>query len=263
MELLFLGTGAGNGVPVFYCDCLVCAEAHASAQFRRTRSSVLIAGEKNYLIDAPPEISSQLLREKVKSIDGLLLTHSHHDHVSGLGDLEIYAKFYLKGRIPSFMSRETMEQLEQSQGSMAEWLDITIIEPEQPLCISEFTITGLRVSHSPGTFGYLIENSSFKVAYIPDTGPLPDHTLTMLKEIDWLILDATFYGENWYPKQHHTVQQAIEVGCELNVKKMYLTHLSMHYSEQVTNQRLEREIAKYEGRVNLAYDGLRITLAGD
>jgi len=261
MELVFLGTGAGNGVPVFYCDCPVCAEAHASAQFRRTRSSVLIAGEKNYLIDAPPEISSQLLREKIKSIDGLFLTHSHHDHVSGMGDLEIYAKFHLKGRIPAFMSRETMEQLEQSYGSMAEWLDITIVEPEQPMNLSEFSITGLSVSHSPGTFGYLIANNNFKVAYIPDSGPLPVHTMTMLREIDRLILDATFYGENWYPKQHHTVQQAIDVGCELNVKKLYLTHLSMHYSEQVTNEMLEREIANYNGLVNLAYDGLRMLLA--
>ena len=192
----------------------------------------------------------------------MFLTHSHHDHVSGLGDLEIYAKFHLKDRIPAFMSRETMEQLEQSHGSMVEWLDITIIEPEQPLSLSGFSITGLCVSHSPGTFGYLIVNNSFKVAYIPDTGPLPDHTKTILKEIDRLILDATFYGENWYPNQHLTVQQAIDVGCELKVKKLYLTHLSMHYSEQVTNQKLEREIAKYDGRVNLAYDGLRMTLSG-
>ena len=260
MELVFLGTGAGNGVPVFYCDCPVCAEAQATIRCRRTRSAVALLGEKNYLIDAPPEISSQLMREKICSIDGLLLTHAHHDHIAGLGDLEIYAKFHLKGRLSAVMTRETLEQLELSHGSMVDWLNITIIEPEQTLKLSGMACTALHASHAPGTVGYLVEKNGYRVAYLPDTGLLTDKTQSMLREVDCLILDATFHGENWYPNQHLSVHQAIDVGRALKVKKLYLTHLSMHYSEPVTNEQLEREIAHHGGLVNLAYDGMRMRL---
>lgn len=263
MELIFLGTGAGNGVPVFYCECPVCAEALNDPHLRRTRSSIVLAGEKNYLIDAPAEISTQLLREKISRIDGLFLTHSHHDHCAGLGDLEIYARFHLKGRLPAVMSRETLRQLEQAHGSMAAWLDITMVEPTQTVCLADITFTGLEVSHSPGTLGFLLEYQNCKTAYLPDTGPLPPGTKGLLAEVERLILDATFHGENWYPDQHLTVQQAIDTALDLQVGKLYLTHLSMHYSQPVTSEMLEQEIAHYKGLVNLAYDGLRMTLAGN
>jgi phosphoribosyl 1,2-cyclic phosphate phosphodiesterase len=64
MEIIFLGTGVGNGVPAFYCGCKVCREAKANPKCRRTRSAMVVRAEGNLLFDAPPELSSQLLREK-------------------------------------------------------------------------------------------------------------------------------------------------------------------------------------------------------
>lgn len=261
MELVFLGTGAGNGVPVFYCDCPVCDEAQGDERLRRTRSAVAIVGDRNYLIDAPPELSSQLLREKITRIDGLFLTHCHHDHCAGLGDLEIYARFYLKRKLPAVMSRETLAELEKAHGSMGEWLDVTLIEPSQTLTLQGIEFTGLPVSHSPGALGFLIKTDRCRTAYIPDTGPLPESCRSYLRGVDNLLLDATFYGQNMYPEQHLTVQDAIDTARELAVKRLYLTHLSMHYSTPVTSRTIEDGIQSYGDRVNLAYDGLRIGLA--
>lgn len=261
MELVFLGTGAGNGVPVFYCDCPVCDEARGTDRLRRTRSAIAIIGERNYLIDAPPELSSQLLREKIPRIDCLFLTHFHHDHCAGLGDLEIYARFHLKRKLPAVMSRETLAELEKAHGSMKQWLDVTLIEPSLSLSLQGVEFTGLPVSHSPGALGYLIKTEKSRTAYIPDTGPLPESCRSHLRGLDNLLLDSTFYGENMYPEQHLTVHDAIRIARELEVKRLYLTHLSMHYSEPVTSAALESEIAPYGGSVNLAYDGLHIQLA--
>ncbi len=261
MELVFLGTGAGNGVPVFYCDCPVCDEARGADRLRRTRSAVAIVGERDYLIDAPPELSSQLLREKIPRIDCLFLTHFHHDHCAGLGDLGIYARFYLKRRLPAVMSRETLDDLERAHGSAGQWLDVTLMEPFRTLFLDGAEFTGLPVSHSPGALGYLIKTEKCRTAYIPDTGPLPESCRSYLRGVDNLLLDATFYGENMYPEQHLTVHDAILTARELEVKRLYLTHLSMHYSEPVTSGALEKELASYGGTVNLAYDGLRIRLA--
>jgi phosphoribosyl 1,2-cyclic phosphate phosphodiesterase len=261
MDLVFLGTGAGNGVPTFYCDCPVCDEAKGAERLRRTRSAVMIMGNRNYLIDAPPELSSQLLREKIKRVDHLFLTHSHHDHSGGLGDLEIYARYYLKGKLSAVMSWETLDELEKADDSVREWLEVTLIEPFHTQSYSGVEFTGLPVSHSPGTLGYMITTKNGRTAYIPDTGPLPEECKSLIRGVDNLVLDATFNGQNWYPAQHHSIQEAIETARELAVKRLYLTHLSMHYSKPVTSEALEREIVTYGDFVHLAYDGMRMKLA--
>ena len=96
MDLIFLGTGAGGGVPVFYCGCEVCREAMEDSRYCRTRCAVVVSGDENLLFDCPPEISTQLLREEISTIDHLFLTHTHHDHTAGLG-IWRYMYGFLKG----------------------------------------------------------------------------------------------------------------------------------------------------------------------
>ena len=258
MEIIFLGTGAGNGVPVFYCGCKVCKEAEANQKCRRTRCAIAVTGEKNILFDAPPEITSQLLREKIDSVDYLFLTHAHNDHTAGLGDLAIYVQFFRGGRLPAFMSRETLAEVEIRCGSVEDWLDVTVVEPEQLIVVGDLLISALSVSHSAGALGYLISCRGAETAYVPDTGPLPEETMQRLCGIDRLIIDATFSGDNWYPEEHLTIESAVELGQTLGVGKLYLTHLSMHYSKPVTCAELEDRFQTYAGKVNLAYDGLRL-----
>jgi phosphoribosyl 1,2-cyclic phosphate phosphodiesterase len=159
------------------------------------------------------------------------------------------------------MSKETLEDLERMHGSMGQWLDVTLLEPSLTLSLQGVEFTGLQVSHSPGALGYLIKTEKNRTAYIPDTGPLPESCKSYLRGVDNLLLDSTFYGQNMYPEQHLTVHDAIGTARELAVKRLYLTHLSMHYSEPVTSGALESEIAAYGDLVHLAYDGLRIRLA--
>jgi phosphoribosyl 1,2-cyclic phosphate phosphodiesterase len=260
MELVFLGTGAGSGVPAFYCGCKGCLEAFAEPRYRRTRCAVVVLGKKSFLFDAPPELASQLLREHIKEIDYFILTHTHPDHFGGMGDLEIYTQFYREDVLPAVMSHETLSQLEGSFGSVNDWLEPRLLEPGQAMDLFYLKLTALEVSHTPGTLGYLLEHNGRRVAYIPDTGPLPPETRTCLAGIERLILDTTFWGENPYPHQHLSFEETVATAQELEVKELYLTHLSMHYTIPVTNREIEQEIERYHGRVNLAYDGLRLSL---
>lgn len=191
MAFIFLGTGAGNGGPVFYCGCKVCREAAADPGCRRTRCAVAVTGEKNILIDAPPEISAQLLREKIDAIDHLFLTHAHHDHTAGLGDLAIYIQFFRNALLPAFMSSETLDELETCYPSVSDWLDVKVISPGQTIEVGDVNVTAVEASHAPGTMGYIISDGSCCTAYIPDTGPLLAETLKKLKGIERLVLDAT------------------------------------------------------------------------
>ncbi len=261
MELIFLGTGAGNGVPEFYCQCQVCTEAREDPRCRRTRCAVVVQGQENLLFDAPPELSFQLLREEIDRIDCLFLTHTHHDHCASLGDLEVYTRFFRRDKLPTAMSCETRDQLEKSHGPVEEWMDVTLLEPSQKLERSGVTVTALEVSHSPGCLGYLISDSGSRTAYLPDTGPLPPATKTRLSKVESLILDCTFWGENWYPNDHLAFHETVALAEELEASTLYLTHLSMHYSQPVTSWQIEEAIERYRGRVRLAYDGMRISLS--
>ncbi len=260
MELVFLGTGAGNGVPAFYCGCRVCREAADDSRCRRTRCALAAIGEENIVIDAPPELSAQLLREKISHLDCLFLTHAHYDHCAGLGDLEIYTRFHRHEKLPVIMSGDTRMQLERSNGEIEEWMNIRLMDPGDTVGRPGIEVTAVDVSHCPGALGYIIGRDDCKVAYLPDTGPLPARTRELLSGIDVLILDTTFYGNNWYPETHLSFEETLNIAEELDVGTLFLTHLSMHHSQPITCREIEHLIRPYMGRVKLAYDGLRISL---
>ena len=44
----------------------------------------------NILIDAGPDIKNQLIDHNVKSLDAVLITHEHSDHVAGLDELRAF-----------------------------------------------------------------------------------------------------------------------------------------------------------------------------
>ncbi len=260
MELVFLGTGAGGGVPWFCCGCKACQEALADESYRRTRSAIALVGDETIVIDAPSELATQLSRQKIENIDYFALTHWHYDHFGGLGDLEFYVRFHRTKALPAVMTPETWEQLQASFGFMTEYLEVTTVEPGQAVDIGGVRLTALAVTHVPGAAGFLVEHGGKRLAYLPDTGPLPAGTREQVLGIECLLLDATFWGRNWYPGRHLSFSEAIATGRELGVQQLYLTHLAMHYDTPVTSRELEDVIEPYGGQVRLAYDGLRLAL---
>lgn len=45
-------------------------------------------GDKHYLFDAPDQVVDWLRQKDIPSLDGLFLTHQHHDHVIGAGKVQ-------------------------------------------------------------------------------------------------------------------------------------------------------------------------------
>ena len=73
-------------------------------------------------------------------------------------------------------------------------------------------------------------------------------------------MDATFWKRNWSPNDHHSIQECIEEGLQLDAKAIYLTHLCMHYDEPITLAQLEDYLRQYDGRVLAAADGLTLDI---
>ncbi len=261
MEIVFLGTGAACGVPSYYCGCKACEEALSNPRCVRTRSSLAICGDETILVDASPDLWRQLNRERISHVEQLFLTHWHYDHFGGLGELEFFVRLIRKKPLPAYMAQETWKGLLQSFEYMADCLEPHLLQPDDTVQINSMRITVTAARHAPGTIGLLMENRSGKrVAYLPDTGPLPDQVASRLKGVDALMLDATFWGTNWIPAEHHSVAEAIQAGMELNVGTLYLTHLALHYDQPITSQELETMLSVHSGRVRLAYDGDRLEL---
>ena len=100
MKMTLMGTGTSHGIPVVACSCPVCTSN--DPRDKRYRCSAYIEnedsrkdGEKssttNIVIDTGPEFRIQALENKIKRLDGVLLTHSHADHCHGLDDLRIFS----------------------------------------------------------------------------------------------------------------------------------------------------------------------------
>jgi phosphoribosyl 1,2-cyclic phosphate phosphodiesterase len=265
--LTFLGTGASCGVPSYYCGCKACEEARVNPWAARDCSGLLIAGSQHTLIDAAPELRTQLIRERVSTIDQVLFTHEHFDHVGGIPQLEFLIRLSGKDPLPIYAGEETLAAIEHQFGFMFDVLDPHLLKAFEPVAIDSVSYTPLPAAHSKGAFGFLIDSglpdsgsSSVRVAYFPDTGPLPQQTLEYLSNLDILIIDATFNGANWMPASHHTIDEAIALAQRLGPTHTYLTHLTMHYDEPITLAELEKKLEPHDGVIRVAFDGLCLTL---
>jgi phosphoribosyl 1,2-cyclic phosphate phosphodiesterase len=145
-------------------------------------------------------------------------------------------------------------------------LDCHPLKAFETVELDDVRYTALPTAHCFGAFGFLIETAATRVAYLPDTGPLPAETFARLREfgaagaLDVLAIDATFNGANWMPDTHHSIDEAIALIEQLGATQGYLTHLTMHYATPITLTELEARLAIYEGRIAVAYDGLQIAL---
>lgn len=261
MELVILGSGAGGGVPAFYCGCDACREAAAERRCRRTRCAVAVLGQEITLVDAPPELRIQLIREGIQGVDRLLMTHWHYDHSGGLADLEFYVRVRRGEAIPAYMTAETQDWLGAAFDTMGDCLYTQTVAAGDRVETGDVCFTALDAAHAPGTVGWLMESRSGKrTAYIPDTGPLPAATRALLAGVDTLILGASFWGRNCMPDTHLSVDEAVRIALDLKAKQTYLTHLSMHHDTPVTCRELETYLGSVGREFHLAYDGTAVEL---
>src|SRR5436190_20852490 len=108
----FLGTGTSVGVPMVGCECDVCRSANP--RNNRYRCAVLVGTQRgNLLIDTPPELRLQLLREKVKLVHAVLFTHYHADHLFGLDDVRPFPRL-LGGPVPLYCAPDVERKIREA-----------------------------------------------------------------------------------------------------------------------------------------------------
>jgi phosphoribosyl 1,2-cyclic phosphate phosphodiesterase len=255
-SLVLMGTGTSVGVPCIGCDCAVCTGGHPRNQ--RTRSSAILGlPQGNLLIDTPPDLRMQLLREKIPLVHAVLYTHEHADHLHGLDDVRLFP-FMLGHPIPIYASEivenrirkvfdYAFEKRDPTHAGAVPSMQLRRVD-DRPLEILGSVLTPIPLIHGPycNVYGYRIGN----VAYCTDTNQIEPSSLELLEGLDVLVLDALRTTKH---ATHFSVGEALDVIEQLGPKKAYLTHLS-HELDYMT---FHRELPEH---VALAYDGLRIPL---
>ena len=109
LKFTFLGTGTSQGIPVIACDCPVCTSINPFDN--RTRTSGMIEQDGKFVvIDTGPDFRNQMLREKVKRMDGIVFTHPHKDHIAGMDDIRSF-NFRQRKEMDIYANELTLEAL--------------------------------------------------------------------------------------------------------------------------------------------------------
>lgn len=255
-ELILLGTGTSVGVPMIGCDCAVCTSSNPKNHRTRTGVAVQTAGG-TFLIDTPPELRLQLLRERIGMVEAAMFTHSHADHVFGLDDLRICG-WKLSRPIPLFCEQPVEDQIrrafsyafetpsqDQHPGAIPK-LEFVRIGLE-PFSVLGQLVQPIRLLHGRlPVLGFRIND----VAFCTDVSHIPDESWPLLEGLDTLIVDAL--QDQPHPT-HFGIPQALEVVERVKPRRAYFTHVSHRLDYDATNARLP-------SGVELAFDGLRIPL---
>lgn len=261
----FLGTSSGCGVPAFFCHCPACEAAREDPSKRRGCTGVALRGHGTTVIDAPPDIRHQLNREGIDAIDDFFLTHAHYDHMGGLGEFEYFIRLYLlSGTLPFHGSEHAIVETLKEYSYMDDCFALDPIEEYGERVVDGMSIQALPLDHAPGTFGYLITTpEGRRTFYAPDTAALKPEVVDILKGVDNLVMDSTFWENHGPARSHHDVKQTVREGIELlDAKRIYLTHLAPHMCDPGVNEieEIYRYAARFDGRVVVAEDGMQFAL---
>lgn len=249
-----LGSGTSNGVPSLGVDYP--PEFLANPKNHRTRPSLLLEGpEGNVLVDCAPEMRLQLLREGVRMIDAVILTHTHADHVMGMDDLRGFC-LRAKRAMPIYADPPSQADVRRifpyAFRQAGDGVDVPRFELRDllpTLWLAGLDIRVGWVEHGP------LRVAALRIgdfAYVTDVSRIPEETRPLLEGLDTLVLDAV--RRRPHPNHFH-LARALEVAVELAPRQTYLTHLSHDFDHDRAN-------AELPPGVSLAYDGLRIPIAG-
>ena len=253
--LTFLGTGTSMGVPTLGCSCAVCADARLpGSPNRRTRPSIRLQYHSRVvLIDTGPDFHHQAVTHDISTVDAVLYTHHHADHILGMDDLRPLS---FRNGIPLYADTATAEVLRRVFSYTFREHDryptsarVTIHPlPPSPQTIPLFGahFLPIPVTHGRETItGYRFGSA----AYLTDLSDLPETSFPLLQGLDILILDAL--RPNPHPSHSH-LEKSVALAQRLQPRRTFFTHMSHELDHAATNSQLPPDI-------QLAHDGLQLT----
>jgi phosphoribosyl 1,2-cyclic phosphate phosphodiesterase len=234
VRVVLLGTGASAGVPMLggadgHGDWGVCDPAEP--RNRRTRASIAIETPDGgwLLVDTGPDMRAQLLAAGIGRVEGIVFTHAHADHITGIDDVRILNR--LVGRpIEAFAMPETLEELSRRfDYAFRPWqpphffrpvLETRPVEPGET-----FAAAGLTVQTFAQDHGYLrtlgLRIGAF--AYSTDAVALDEDAFATLAGVETWVIDC--FQRAPAHKTHAHLDVALAWARRVGARRTILTHM--------------------------------------
>lgn len=207
------------------------------------------SGTTSIVIDAGADLREQLLSADVMHLDGVLLTHSHADHIFGLDDLRQLA-LVMKTPIPVFMDSQTAQTVLPAFG----YIFRQAPSSSYPAFCTHMEIHHDQITSIDGAGGTMdfqplvvehgdINALGFRVgnlAYIPDMKRISDsRSLNALVNLDVLIVDCLRQVKH---PAHLSLNESLAFIEQINPKRAVLTNMHSDLDYQILQESLPDHI---------------------
>lgn len=260
MEIILLGTGTSQGVPLIGHpnDDLDLSEPK---NWRNRSCAHLVCDGAHIQIDAGPEFRLAALQYGVPAVDYFFLTHGHSDHILGMDDLRRFCDLRNGEAIPVWTTAEGKERVEaifpyalkprSTQGYIALLPQLAHADMTLP-CRTRVQTTILP--HGPRfvSLGMVFteKSSGKRLAYYTDCNDIPAEAIALARDVDVLVIDALYHAPH---PTHLNIEQALAVAEKTRAKQTVFTHMTFRID-------YKRDSALLPPGVCLGYDGMRICL---
>lgn len=209
---------------------------------------------RRFIIDAGPDFRQQMLREGVREITAILLTHKHKDHIGGIDDVralnfvdypEIHpVHIYATPDTAACVRKDYDYAFAVNRYRGVPDIHLHEIDVTRPFAVDGVEIVPISGRHSIFEItGYRIGD----VAYLTDFKTIAPSEIEKLRGVKVLVVNALRFEPH---DSHFSVAEALEVVAAVQPERAYLTHMSHDVGLYA-----EAQLRLPEG-VMFAYDGL-------
>jgi pyrroloquinoline quinone biosynthesis protein B len=275
--VMVLGVAQDAGYPQMNCKKDCCRAAWKNPSLQRNTSCLAILDpttNDQWIIDATPNIKEQLQLLKSKTgtekINGVLLTHAHIGHYTGL--MHLGREVMGTNKTPVFAMPRMKTFLEENGpwNQLVELKNISLqaLKSDSTINLNEnIKVTPFLVPHRDEfseTVGYKIMINNKSLIFIPDIDKWERWATDineLIQKVDYAFLDATFYKNGELSRDmskipHPFVQESMELFSTLtktDKKKVHFIHFNHTNPLLIEGSSAKNEVLK--NGFNLAKEG--------
>ena len=282
VNIRILGTVQDGGIPHLGCEKSCCKDSFEKGFSNKRVVSLGISDlkeNKNYLIEASPDISYQLndfLKNGKKNLHGIFITHAHIGHYSGL--INFGKEVLNSSKMPLYLMPK-MTDFISSNGPWSQLVEQKNVElkkifnEKEEKLTNDLSIIPLRVPHRDEyseTVGFKIIGPKKSALFIPDIDKWEKWDKSIKKlitQVDYAFLDGTFYDAQEINNRdiseipHPFIIESLKLFEDLNKlnrNKIYFIHLN--HTNPANNKKSKAYKLIISKGLNVAQEGSNFEL---